>query len=535
MADPEPAAAPAGDSSELPREPVIVFAPYLPLREPVEAGEWWIGPLAEFKGHWHGQGFEDLARKLIASFQDARGRTIENPALVAHRQRGADGTWAGVQGLRTLQVALDFAVLDENPNWDEDDESRQGWLTATSDNSRLIVWSIDLEGGRIALSDGAMVQTLVGGLRIDNTLVMRAPTELHIPKGVFVARDMLAALVSVIGGEKVAEDPTLAKRLAIAATWLAQTWRNTVSIRQVERIVMLKTAFEALTNESSWKAADRLDALFGGLRAAGVTDEVAHDLLWQPSETASMDWTWTEDGKSKTKLCTPLSHWFNSFARARNQVIHDGVTSETEYDGPATRYRGPHVFIGERLLREAIRVALRQFGYENLWQSHTVRLLAEGFAKVKLGNTDLQVESADTAKSLPPIPDALEARPIYLVERRRAGGWLAWTAREGVSGWQPVRFAGWADDRDNVIPGDASGLMQLSAMVLSDALGDDRSFDELYRDDSGQYQLAWHRFFEEVLLTISEGSQRLLSPRDVLAWASGQAAFNDLLEGGAQA
>jgi hypothetical protein len=72
-------------------------------------------------------------------------------------------------------------------------------------------------------------------------------------------------------------------------------------------------------------------------------------------------------------------------------------------------------------------------------------------------------------------------------------------------------------------------------MVLSDALGDDRSFDELYRDDSGQYQLAWHRFFEEVLLTISEGSQRLLSPRDVLAWASGQAAFNDLLEGGAQA
>ncbi len=512
-----------------------MFAPYLPLREPVEAGEWWIGPLKEFKGQWHGHGFEDLARKLIASFQDARGCPIENPALMAHRQRGADGTWPGVEGLRTLQVALDFAVLDENPNWDEDDQSRQGWLTATSDNSRLIVWSIDLEGARIALSDGAMVQTLVGGLRIDNTLVMRAPTELHIPKGVFVARDMLAALVSVTGGEKTAKDPTLAKRLSIAATWLAQAWRNTLSIRQVERIVMLKTGFEALTNESSWKAADRLDELFGGLRAAGVTDEVAQDLLWQPSETASLVWNWTEDGKSKTKLCTPLSHWFNSFARARNQVIHDGATSDTEYDGPATRYCGPYVFIGERLLREAIRVALWQFGYENLWQSHTARLLAEGFKKVKLGSADLQVAQAQAANSLPPMPDALEARPVYLVERRRAGGWLAWTARVGVSGWQPVRFVGWADDRDNVISDDATGLMQLIAMVLSDALGDDRSFDELYRDDSGQYQLAWHRFLEEYLLTMEEGSRRLLSPEEVLAWASGQAAFNDLFEGGAQA
>jgi hypothetical protein len=177
-------------------------------------------------------------------------------------------------------------------------------------------------------------------------------------------------------------------------------------------------------------------------------------------------------------------------------------------------------------------VTLWQFGYETLWQSHTVRLLAEEYKRVKVGSAGLQVTQGDDPITLPPMPEELEARPVYLVEHRRAGGWLAWTAREGVSGWQPVRFVGWADDRESVIPDDPNGLMHLSAMVLSDALGDGRSFDDLYRDDSGKYQLAWHRFLQEFFLPIGEGTTRLLSPREVLAWASGQAAFEDLVEGG---
>jgi hypothetical protein len=48
--------------------------------------------------------------------------------------------------------------------------------------------------------DGRMVQTMMGGLYIDKHLIMRAPTELHIPNGVTVAPDLMEALVAVFSG-----------------------------------------------------------------------------------------------------------------------------------------------------------------------------------------------------------------------------------------------------------------------------------------------------------------------------------------------
>jgi hypothetical protein len=80
-----------------PKEPVLVFAPYLPLREAVTAGEWWIGPLQRFDGAWRDDRFRELARTFIGSFHDARGQRLDNPALIAHKEHGADTRMNGFE------------------------------------------------------------------------------------------------------------------------------------------------------------------------------------------------------------------------------------------------------------------------------------------------------------------------------------------------------------------------------------------------------------------------------------------------------
>jgi len=525
------AIAPAAEGDSQPKEPVLIFAPYLPLREPVLAGSWWIGPLKRFEGVWRDDRFQALVRMFIGSFRDARGQPLDNPALIAHKDRGADGIWPGAAPLANLQLALDFAVLDANRPWEMDEVKRQGSLTATSDNARLVVWSIDTADASIALRDGVMVETIVGGLHIDEKLVMRALTELHIPHGVMVAPDLLVALLAVFSGERTVSDATLAKRLSIATTWLAQAWRNTDSIRPVERIVMLKTGFEALTNDSERSAGGRLDTLFAELLTEGVTDAVAEELLWRPSDKDDLTRTWVAGGQEKTVKCTPLNHWFQSFTDVRNAIIHEGSTSNMDYAGPAERYRGPYIFIAERLLRESIRVTLRQFGFPDLWKTYPMRLIAKALKDVPLEKLLKGAEKAEDA-SLPSVPNGLEARPVYLVERRRSAGWRAWTARHGSDRWHVVRFPEWPPNRSDAIIGDdATSLMRLTAMILADASGDDRSYDELYRGDFGNYQGMWHRFRDEHLLTIDRGQRGLLSPTQVLAWATAQPEYDAFLGG----
>jgi hypothetical protein len=255
-------------------------------------------------------------------------------------------------------------------------------------------------------------------------------------------------------------------------------------------------------------------------RTRDVSDGLAEDLLWQPTEEKNLTCSWIENGKQKAKPCTPLNNWFQSFADARNK-IHHGGSSNTSYSGPAERYRGPYIYIGERLLREACRVALLQFGFEDLWKTHSLRLISR-LVGTALGPLTLEVPNLPEASPLPALPARLEARPVYLVERRQAGGWLAWTARQGVTEWQPVRFPEWAENRsDNIISGGPMGLMQVSSTIIADPVSDVRSFDELYQsDESGRYQTLWSRFFETHLLTIVEGERGLLNPNEVLAWTS---------------
>jgi hypothetical protein len=127
-------------------------------------------------------------------------------------------------------------------------------------------------------------------------------------------------------------------------------------------------------------------------------------------------------------------------------------------------------------------------------------------------------------RPLPPLPVAsaasASAAPAdkYIVERgHHHSGWLAWTDRAGCM--LPIRHVGWASDRsDNAFSDDASGLMMLSHAILSDALGTARTFDDEYRADRGEMQLAWRDFYEEMLLIIRAGKRQVILPSTVRAW-----------------
>jgi hypothetical protein len=97
-------------AEESPRKPLIILAPYLPLREPLTARSWWIGPLAAFGGPWLNGRFEDLVRRLIAAYGTLEGDPIPNPALIVSAERGADGTWPSERERRGLQLALNVTV-----------------------------------------------------------------------------------------------------------------------------------------------------------------------------------------------------------------------------------------------------------------------------------------------------------------------------------------------------------------------------------------------------------------------------------------
>lgn len=373
--------------SEVPSQsqlPLLIFAPYLPLRSGVEAGPWWIGPLEAYTGTWRDDRFEDVARRMIASHVAARGQAISNPALIASLESGVDGNWPDRTEMEALQLALHFTVLHCNPIWTEETRNQRGWQTATSDNSTIHFWPVDVDGEGVALRAGFMVQVLVGGYTLKSGVEIPAPEELHLPNGVSLDPEILDALRRVINGDRDNGDADLAARLATAVGWLAHAWRNTESIDLRQRIVMLKTGFEALTDSSeTWQSAERLDELFRKIPLDAAQDRFAAHLLWQPSETNSMSWS---DRGGRVRRCTPLNHWFRAFGACRNEIIHQGRLISPTYEEP-TRYAGPYLQIAERVLREAISISLREFGHENLWKTYPTRILS-GILSAALGASD---------------------------------------------------------------------------------------------------------------------------------------------------
>ena len=346
--------------------PYLLFFPYLPIQGSYKLGPWRLGPLKGYTGSWLSPAFERQSRAFMASFRDAGGKPLDNMYVLSHGERGMDGRLPTRPQQTALQRAVDFAVLDNNPPLDSDNA---GLGAATADNAELFIWPIDVTGGRVTLSRGSMVRTMAGGHRINDELRVPAPLELQMPLWTFsLDAELLAAMYNLFTRRLAGSNDLDRRRIEVAVGWLSKAWRNSPSVSMADRVVFLKTGFEALSDESKTKpCADWLRSLYEKELAGNIPKYTRH-VLWSSAEKPVRTYKYKLSGNVVGQL-TELQHWFMSFGEARNAIVHEGTTPRLLYKLSKSRYNSSMVNVGERLLRESIKVKMISLGYPNLWRT----------------------------------------------------------------------------------------------------------------------------------------------------------------------
>ena len=322
----------------------IVVLPYLPLREAVAVGGWRLIPAQRP----HEEAFVDddtriKAEGLLRLYGgDAPARLS---GAFAAPPNGRIGDDPPVDQLTTLRRAIVVGLLEGNPTppalaVDEATvDPNGGWRSATSDNAVLWVHPID-ESGNTAVEYGAMVTTLSGGhnvLREDSVSITR-PAEVPTPLMYgFLDGGYSDAVFAVIatGGDE-------GRRLGRAIDWLDLAWRNTPSITQAVRVVLLRMGFEVL---------------FGDDNTYVVRDELG--VLLDGEDVTRQERTWpTLAGKLHTAELSDLCWWFMQFAFLRNAIMHGD-----ELTGAMFEHEGrPHVWLAESWLRKALKSLVARAG-----------------------------------------------------------------------------------------------------------------------------------------------------------------------------
>ena len=377
--------------------PYLLFCPYLPLPptdEPVSFADWELGPLQSFKDRWADPQFKEQATAFLRKFVRTDDKPIKNPVLLCRKGTQLNGQQPSPKEVRALELSLAFAFIDRNPRCLPENQD-EGWGVVTTDNAELYVWPIDLEQGRVTTNTGYIVSMKSAGYKISGTkLVLRPPLDLHLPIRVPSPDPLVLTGIykTALGSLRSPGNNSTADRVRIALEWFAKAWRNTATLHFPERLVFLKTAFEALTDTSSTRESGRrLRQLFKELPNTTARDSKI--LVWSPEEEP-VSRTWIDKwGQSKNELMTDLEVWFMEFGDVRNSIIHEGALPELMYPGsnpvyqPITlnpAYNGDIFFTAEFLLRGAIKVLLStEPGYEDVWRSDLYRAIKDTTEEIR--------------------------------------------------------------------------------------------------------------------------------------------------------
>ncbi len=342
--------------------------------------------MQSFKGRWADRKFENRATALLQKFVGTNDRRIKNPALLCREGKQLDGEKPQLEEVRALELSLAFAFIDRNPRF-RTENADEGWGRVTADNAELYLWPIDVEEGHVTTNTGYIVSVRTGGYQISDTnLVLRPPLDLHLPIGVPFPDPLVLTGIyqTALGSLCSPAQNSASDRVRIALEWFTKAWRNTATLHFPERLVFLKTAFEALTGTSkTHESARKLRQIFEEL--PHTTEEDSEYLVWSPAEEP-VSRTWIDrHGQSRNELMTDLEVWFREFGAARNSIIHEGALSEFMYPGsnpvyqPTTlnsAYHGEIFFTAEYLLRGAIKVLLStKLGYKDAWRSDIFRTI----------------------------------------------------------------------------------------------------------------------------------------------------------------
>jgi hypothetical protein len=328
------------------------FFPALPLQNELALGDWVVGsPPANVR--WDSSEFQTLSTSLYDSFAPR----FTGGAKLWHRDEGFNGTAPDLDVLRAIQAAVTFAVLDVN---DRVQPENRGNQLATTENAELFLQPIY---DRIThLRAGWLRREHVGGWPIGKGAPPLAdavfPLQLPVP-----VCNRFAALVY----DFLREGTDHSTRVALTMEWHRLAMSNPAAITLQQRIVALKTGFEVLLGESgnSRLAATKLRTLFEE-KTLGYRDHFPWSgVLWSPDERTVWWWWWEGKKKQARKKLDPrseLEDWFMALADVRNKVIHEGRLLTDTYEAPSvrpkSRYAGELFWIGERMLREAIKATI---------------------------------------------------------------------------------------------------------------------------------------------------------------------------------
>jgi hypothetical protein len=357
---------------------IVLLLPYLDLRSEFRFGRWLLGSVDAFEDRWPSDAFRRHVLAFLAAFHDSSGAPIRHPSVLVRTGRHGGAAFTRMpRDLKALQQAITFAALAGNPR---PSRQRRFGSVVTTDNTQIHGFTLNPERRWAAYRRGSMMlSTLSGGWQIGEDFVLPQPLDVSLHTLPRIEEDILAGAYKVTSGAVDSVDARLAGRIRAAIDWLSQAWQNTPAIRPADRVVMLKTGFESLTGQSdNWEGAKKLRRLFETLTAKGewsITQREARELglLWSPRERERH--TIRFDGRRPDVIATRLQHWFVSFGRTRNRVVHDGEIPDLRYPARRSPYSGHFVWTAEWLLRNGVLIAMEQLGLEDLWRSDTYRII----------------------------------------------------------------------------------------------------------------------------------------------------------------
>ena len=303
--------------------PVVIAFPFLPLAEPIKFGKWWLGPANQFDGPWANEPLQEVGYKFLRSFRDARGSVIDNPAVLASQDEGINGSRPSNNERGALRRAIAFATIDRNAYWNSD--CRITHNHTTSDNADYWEQPIDTLKGLVTLERGGRVRQLTGGYSLaDDGLRIRATSETVMPQSAIRLDSLtITALYDILMRAPTERSVQQAARLATTIAWLEKTWLNSVSIGWEDRLVFLKTAFEALTGFSKTKeAGEALKSIFESTQCQEGSGIGTESLLWQPNEGTRLR---IYNGNTSV---TEIEHWLRCCSRCPERDYPRGLRAK---------------------------------------------------------------------------------------------------------------------------------------------------------------------------------------------------------------
>jgi hypothetical protein len=352
--------------------PVLVLAPYLPLRKTADIGPYRLTPfrLSE-QLDFLSEGIRADTQLLIGAYRIEQSTL---GAVVVKRDRPI-GEDIVPEDVWPLHRALLLGVLESNPDRPDDpghepEDLNAGHKMATAESA--LVYGHPVRGdGTFATQTGFMAPSLAvhGRVRPGDQVRIAPPGELPAP---ILAKDLDSEYASAALAVMTKDDET-GRRVGRAADWLDMSWQNTTTVGHDVRILALRCGFDVLLS-----ATDRGDE----------TRQIRASLssLLDPSDAERTPRTWHEHGTERKADLTDLEWWFQQFTLLRNAIAHGHLVTAAQRRAEDGRL---HLLVGERTLRAAIKRTIARGGYPFVEDDLFGRLLPRYLEERKAEDKDV--------------------------------------------------------------------------------------------------------------------------------------------------